>query len=277
MLQTTTLGPVMSASVPQSTRIDGRGSLALEFGVLVGLATLGALACTLPATLRVSPSLAGMGAVVRAWSALVAAALMPMGLSVAALRGAWRAWRELGEEVSAVGVFGVGLWAAGLFVWMALLGAFLGATTHHHALAGVTYAFSSLGLAAGWGLVCWRTAAILRGSGQRGRRLAMASLGALLFAVVLLIGVRLLLVASRDPSSAVAVATVIDVVAFAFAALFASADWRFPWRPLAILGPSLALFLGALGLTTLGDPPVSQAIREQAPAYAPMAGLLSGR
>jgi hypothetical protein len=266
----------MSASVPPSSRIDGGSSLASRLGALVGLATVGAIACTLPATLRVAPMLNGPQAAVRAWAALVAAALMPMGLSVAALRGAWRAWRELGEEVSPLGVFGVGLWVTGLFVWLELLGAFLRATTHHHALAGVTYAFGALGLAVGWGLFCWRTVAILRELRQGLKRIAMVSFGVFFLAAILFIAVRFFAVASKDAASAMAAATVIDVVAFALAALFVSADWR-RWRPLAIVGPPLALFLAALGFSTLGDPSVAQVIREQAPAYAPVAGLVSRR
>jgi hypothetical protein len=214
---------------------------------------------------------------VRAWSALVAAALVPMGLAVAALRGAWHGWRDVGEGASPLHLFGAGLWIAGLFVWMVMLGAFLRATTHHHALAGVTYAFGALFLAAVWGLVCWRIAAILRGLTEMTRHLAMLSLAAPLLGVIVYVGARFLVVASRDASSAPAVATVIDVLAFALAALFVSADWRFLRRPLAIAGPPLALFLGALGLTTLGDHAILQAIREHAPAFASVAGLLSAR
>ena len=266
----------MSASVPPSSRIDGGSSLAWRLGALAGLATVGAVACTLPATLRVSPMLTGPQAVVRAWAALSAAALLPMGFAVAALRGAWRAWRELGEEVSPLGAFGVGLWVTGLFVWLELLGAFLRATTHHHALAGVTYAFGALLLASGWGLVCRRTVGILRDLGEGRRRIAMVSFGVFFLAAILFIAVRFFSVASKDAASAMAASMVIDVVAFALAALFVSADWG-KWRLLAIVGPPLALFLAALGFSTLGDPSVAQVIREQAPAYAPIAGLVSRR
>jgi hypothetical protein len=267
----------MSAPVPPpSSRIDDHGSPAHRFGALVGLATVGTLACTLPAALRVSAALTGASPVVRAWSALVATTLVPMCLAVAVLRGAWSAWRDLGEAASPPRVFGVGLWVAGLFVWMVLFGGFLRATTHHHALAGVTYAFGALALAGGWGLVCWRTAAIFAGFAEKTQPLAMASLGVPLFVAILYIAVRFLVVASRDASSALAAATVIDVFAFCLAGLFGSADWRLMRRLLAAIGPPLALFLGALGLTTLGDPAVLQAIREHAPAFAYAAGLIPG-
>jgi hypothetical protein len=265
----------MVASVrPPSSRVGERGSLALQFGAFVGLATVGALACTLPAGLRVSAALEGTAPMVRAWSALVAAVLVPMGLVVAALRSAWQGWRELGEAVSPWQLFGAGMWVLGLFVWLTMFGAFLRATTHHHALAGVTYAFGALVLAVGWGLVCWRTAAMLGGLAETRRHLAMVLLAAPVFVGILYIGAHFLLVALHDAGSAPAVATVIDVLAFALAALFGSADWRFMRRPLAIAGPPVAIFLGALGLTILGDHAVWQAIREHAPAFAPVAGLL---
>jgi hypothetical protein len=261
---------------PPSSRIDDRGSLALQVGELVGLAAVGALACTLPAALRVSSALAENEPFVRAWSALVAAALLPMLAAVAAIRGAWHAWRDVGEALSPLRVFGAGLWVAGLFVWMALSGAFLAATTHHHTLAGVTYAFGAVALAAFWGLVCRRIVAILEGLAQLGRRLAVASLGVPLLGAIAYIGVRFLVVTSKDPSSALAAATVIDVLAFALAALFGSVDWRLLRRPLGLMGPPLALFLGALGLATLGDPATLRGIREHAPVFVSMAALLPG-
>jgi hypothetical protein len=230
----------------------------------------------LPAGLRVSAVLTGEAPVVRAWSALAAAALGPMVLAVSLLRGAWQGWRDLDESVSPLRVFGAGLWVTGLFVWMVMFGGFLRAATHHHALAGVTYAFGAMFLALGWGLVCWRTVAMLRDFAQQTRRLAMVLFGAPLVAAILYIGARFLGVAARDASSALAAATAIDVLAFALAALFGSVDWRSMRWPLAILGPPIALFFGALGLTTLGDHAVSQAIREHSPAFAAVAGLLSG-
>ena len=261
---------------PPPSRLDDRGSRVLQVGELVGLAAVGALACTLPAGLRVSTALTGTETFVRAWSALVAAALLPMLAAVAAIRGAWHAWRDVGEALSPLRIFGAGLWVAGLFVWMALSGAFLAATTHHHTLAGVTYAFGALALAAFWGLVCRRIVAILGGLTQRGRRLAVAALGVPVLGAIAYISVRFLVAASKDPSSALAAATVIDVLAFALAALFGSVDWRLLRRPLGLMGPPLALFLGALGLATLGDPVVLRGIREHAPVFVAMATVLPG-
>jgi hypothetical protein len=267
---------VKSAPPPPSSHV-AENSRVLRFGALVGLAAATALVCTLPAMVRVSAALAGSAPAVRAWSALGAAALGPMGIALFVLRRARQELRALSEPGTQMRLFGLGLWLALLFITLAIFGDVLRATTHHHALAGVTFGCGALGLAVGWGLVCARLVAMLRGVSAEARRLAIVLLGGGAIATIAYLGLRFLSVASRDASSSAAVATVVDVLAFSITALLASLDWRLALKPLAIVGPPVAVFLGALGITTLRDPPVREAIGEHAPAFVSVADLISLR
>jgi hypothetical protein len=262
---------VKSAPPPPSSHV-AENSRVLRFGALVGLAAATALVCTLPAMVRVSAALAGSAPAVRAWSALG-----PMGIALFVLRRARQELRALSEPGTQMRLFGLGLWLALLFITLAIFGDVLRATTHHHALAGVTFGCGALGLAVGWGLVCARLVALLRGVTAEARRLAIVLLGGGAIATIAYLGVRFLSVASRDASSSAAVATVVDVLAFSLTALLASLDWRLALKPLAIVGPPVAVFLGALGITTLRDPPVREAIGEHAPAFVSVADLISLR
>lgn len=270
--------PVTSESVPPpSSRFAINGSNVVQFGALVGRAAAAALVCTLPAMIRVSSALGGHAPPVRAWAALGATALFPMGIAVVVLRGAregLQAFREPGTQLRA---FGLALWLAIQLVTLALFGGFLRATTHHHALAGVTFACGALAVSVGWALVCARIVVILRSFSEQGRRLSMRSAGGAVLALIGYLGLRLLSASSKDPSSAAAAATVIDVLAFAGVALLASREWRVAHRSLALVGPPVAVFLAALGITTLRDPPVRQAISDRAPAFVSMADRVSGR
>jgi hypothetical protein len=267
---------VMPASVPPSSSgANDSSSLALQLGCLVGLAAAAGLLGTLPAMLRVSAALVGVAPVVRAWAALVAAMLGPMALSIMVLRGARQGLRAFGTPVDRLLTFGLALWLSLLFVSLALFGSILRATTHHHALAGVTYACGALVLAVGWGLLCGRIVLILRGVTPRTRRWAVNLLGAGALLAIGYVGVRFVRVVSKDPSSSAAAGTVVDVLAFLLTACLASLDWRAARRPLAVVGPPVALFLGALGATTLRDPPVHHAIVEHAPAFLPVVDMFS--
>jgi hypothetical protein len=269
---------VLSASAPPpSSRLEEDGSFVLQCGALVGLAGAAALVSTLPAMARVSAVVSGEAPVIRAWAALSATSLAPMGVAIVVLRRAREELRALAGPLPGLRLFGVGLWFALLVLTLTVFGAVLSATTHHHALAGVTYAFGAVALAVGLGLVCARIVAVLRGLVESVRLLAVVSLGLAVLGPAAYLGLRFLEAASSDPASAGAAAVVVDVLAFAVAAVLASADWRGGHKPLALVGPPVAVFVASLGLTTLRDPAVYQAIADHAPAFVLAAQLASGR
>jgi hypothetical protein len=249
----------------------------VRFGTAVGLSAIAAMACVVPATMRVASDVAGGTGMARVWVALAAAALGPMVASVVVLRGAREGLRAFGGPGAGLRAFGVGLWLASLLVAFTLFGSVLRATTHHHGLAGVTFAFGALAIAGVSGLACARLVAIARGATERVRRAMVFVLGTLAIASLTWVGLRFVRAASHDAASYAAAGTVVDVLAFALAALFASRRSLVSRRAIALFGPPVAVVVAAVGVTTLREAPVRDAIGERAPAFAPVVDLLSGR
>jgi hypothetical protein len=267
-----------SVGPPASSPTEG-ASLVVRFGTAVGMAVLASLACAGPAAMRVSSAVADTGpGPPRVWLALAAAALAPMVAAIIVLRGAREGLRAFGGASAGPRAFGIGLWLASMFVAMSLLGSVLRATTHHHALAGVTFAFGALALAVASAVVCARITGILRTASPPLRRAIVLGLGGVAFVAIAWVGLRFARAVSHDPTSTAAAGTVIDVLAFALAALFASRQTLVARRVLALVGPPVAVVVAAFGLTTLrGEPSVRDAIEGRAPAFAPVAEIVSGR
>jgi len=246
----------------------------MRFGTAVGLAAAAALTCSLPATMRVSNALASEGTV-KVWVALAAAALGPMVAAVIVLRGAREGLRAFGGPGSALRAFGVALWLSTLLVGLSLFGSVLRATTHHHALAGVTFAFGAVALATGSAVVCARVVSILREAPRGVRRGLALALGFVACAAVAWVAIGFVGAAasSDDPSSAAA-GTVVDVLAFALAAVFGARRSFVARRVLALVGPPVAVVLLAVGASTLKDAPLRDAIEARAPAFASAASLV---
>jgi hypothetical protein len=171
----------------------------------------------------------------------------------------------------------VGLWLASLLVGLTLFGRVLRANTHHHGLAGVTFAFGALAFAVGSGVVCGRLVALAREAPAFARRGLLLILGTAAVLALAYVGIRFVRAASHDAASYGAAGTVVDVLAFALAAFFASHRSLVARRAIALVGPPVAVAVLALGVTTLRDAPVRDAIGESAPAFAPVVEFLSSR
>lgn len=263
-----------SAAPPPRAAEDG-GSSVVRFGTAVGLGAAAALVCALPATLRVA-SVADAGASApRAWVALAAAALGPMVAAVVVLRGAREGLRAFAGPGAGLRAFGVGLWIASLIVTFTFFGGVLRAHTHHHGLAGVTFAFGALGLAIGSGLACARIVSLARAAPDFARRGLVLILGAAAVLALGFVGLRFVRGASVDAASYGAAGTVVDVLAFALTAFFASRPSLAGRRAIALLGPPIAVVVAAVGVATWREPPVREAIGVRAPAYAPVVNLMS--
>jgi hypothetical protein len=208
--------------------------------------------------------------------ALAAVALGPMVAAVIVLRGAREGLRAFAGADAGLRAFGVALWLASLMVVLSILGVSL-ASRHHHALIGVTYAFAALVAAVGSAVVCARVVAILRDAPAWARVTLVVLLGLLALGALALLAYRLARAASLDAESAAAAGTVVDVLAFALAALLAASRWLELRRVLALLGPPLAVAVVALGISALRDARVRDAVDEYAPAFAPAAHLVSRR
>jgi hypothetical protein len=263
--------PPPPAPAPES------GSAVVRFGTAVGMGAVAALVGVLPATMRVASSGAEEPGVTRAWVALAAAAFGPMVAAVVILRGARGGLRAFGGPGAELRAFGVGLWLASLLVLLALFGSYLRQTTHHHALAGVTYAFGALFFAIADALACVRIVSLARGLPRHVRRWVLALLAFAVGIVLFAVGVRFVRAAAHDASSYAAAGTVVDVLAFALAAFFASRRFFVPRLAIALVGPPVAIAVAVLGISALRDPAVHDAVSARAPAFAEVADTLSGR
>jgi hypothetical protein len=213
----------------------------------------------------------------RAWLALAAAALGPMVAAIVVLRGAGEGLRAFAGPGALLRVFGIGLWLGTLLLTLTWFGSLLRATTHHHALAGVTYAFGALALAVGLGLVAARIVVMLRDARPEVRVAAIGALSGAVAIAFAYMAARVGRAASHDSASSAAAASVIDVFAFALSALLASRRALGAPRILALVGPPLAVVVLAVGISALRDGGVGQAVADRAPAFAPAARLASGR
>lgn len=251
------------------------GSLVLRFGTAVGLAAAAAMASSFPAALRVGAGL-GEDATGRVWTVLAASSLVPMVSAVVILRGAREGLRAFGGPGAELRAYGVALWAVSLLVTLTILGSVLRATTHQHALAGVTFAIAALVAAIGLALVCARIVAILRGATPHASGVLALALSMFAFAAIGGIGVRFLHAASHEAASAPAAGMVVDVLAFSLAAVFATRRSLASRRAVAVVGPPIAVAIAALGFSSLGDAPLRAAIDERAPAFAAVVDPLPG-
>ncbi|HLK40205.1 MAG TPA: hypothetical protein VKU41_25815 [Polyangiaceae bacterium] len=264
-----------SAPPPQVASEDA-GSAAVRFGTAVGIALAAAVACTFPAALRISSAVATLG-LVTTWIALSALGVAPMVAAVVVLRGARAGLRTFAGPGAELRAFGVGLWLTLLLVTLSYFGAVLRATTHHHALAGVTFAAGAIVLAVGTALVCVRVVAILRAMAPSTRSVVALAIGGVAALALAWTGLRFLQAVVHDSSSTTAGGTVVDVLAFCLASLFAARPAFATQKPIALVGPPVAVFLAAVGLSMLRDPTLRDAVEERAPAFAPLADLAGGR
>ncbi len=260
---------------PDSVPVEA-GSFGLRLATALGAAVVAAAVASLPALLRVGSAFSSMP---RAWTACAATMLLPVFVTVLVLRQARGGVRALGGEHPSARALGVAIWLVTLFFSLAAFGALLRATTHHHALAGATFAFGALTLAVGLGVVCARIAAIVGASPDQVRRGLVVGLGGLLAIAVLVAGLRWAhaLDGSATPSTS-AGALCVDLLAFGLEGLFASRP-SFAARPtLGIAGPIVAVAVLALGIATLRTERTAfDAIATRAPALESVAALLSGR
>jgi hypothetical protein len=265
-----------ASAPPPPNSVEDAGSLVLRFGTAMGLTATAALACAVPASIRIARVLEGPdGAVAHVLVGLAAAALGPMLVMVVALRAAREGLRAFVGPGAGLRAYGVGLWLASLVVALALFGSALRRTTHQHALAGVTFACGAGAIALGSAIVCARVVGILRNAAPGTRRGLSTAIAAIAIAAIAWVGLAFLRAVSSDPASMAASGTVVDILAFVLAALlasrlsFASFASFAPRRALALVGPPVAVAVTALGLSALRDAPLRLAVEDRAPAFAP--------
>ena len=255
---------------------DEAGSFVLRFGTGVGVGALAAAAASVPAAMRVSSAL-GAGAP-NVWVACVATMLFPMLLAVMVLRRSRVGLRALAGPDATARSIAVALWLFLLFVFEAVFGSVLRATTHHHALAGTTFAIVSLGVAFVLAILCTRFATIVATRGIALRRFLVVVSAGLLVIGIVVAGLRFARAfGGGEPGAASPGALFVDLLAFGIAAVFASRPSLAQRRGLALAGPPVAAALFAIGLWSLrSSSAIVDGIGAHAPALAPLARLLAG-
>jgi hypothetical protein len=249
-------------------------SFAARAGSLLGVSALAAMLASVPAAVRVGPD-AG-GGWLGAWLALAACSLPATAVAIGLVRGAREGVRALAGDDPLLTAWSVAVWAMTMFLLLAAWGAFLRETTHHHALAGVTFAFGGLAIGALTALVVRRLSSIVRGADAWGRAALIVVTVAALTGALTAIGARL---TSGENGAASPEATgLVDVLAFAIAV------GAFSRRGLVgapgVTGGGFPLALGTLlvgGALLARSPALVAAIREHAPLFAPVATLVGSR
>lgn len=241
---------------------DPQASLVTRFGTAVGGGVIAAVVASLPATIRVGDD----GSVARAsteWLALAATATPFAIAAVAILRRA-----RVGAKIL-VGTR-ADAWIAGFFAWATFqmlfataFGSLLRKHTHHHGLAGVTFAIAAAGFGLVLAVLVVRVMKALARLGRRVRRSAAIVAALATFIVLVVAAVR-----TAHAEGLHTTAGIVDALAFVLACGAASSRVVARQKPLAIAGVPVAAIVVALGLASLnGDSALRGAFANDAPLH----------
>ena len=250
---------------PDEDDVEEAGSRVMRFGTAVSAVVLSSIIATTPAAVRVAPQVTSSCSAISVWVSFLALAFVPLLVATVVVRHGLAALRLFDSKAVVGGVSVALVWGLTTFGLLAALGAFLRATTHHHGLAGVTFAGVGLVVAAIVAVFSMRLVEWARASSAPVRWTAVSSFG-------VAVGFGLAFFARVIGRSEPASALVVDVVAFAFAAAFGAGAFPYRSRPIAVLalaGPPLAAIVLVLGFGTLShSPQLRAAVVEQAPVLA---------
>jgi hypothetical protein len=241
--------------------------LVTRFGTTIGVGTLGAAVAAVPAAIRVGARVVPACGTYSAWLVLAWAGVGPMLIAIVLFRGARVGLKAFGGEGRGARLAAFVLWALLEVGGLVLLGALLRATTHHHALAGVTFALAAVALAVGLALLSMRVAKEVSALAPGSRRLVLVGAALVIVLAVAMVARRF----GLDASGGLGVtgATIVDLLAFFIVATFASRPEFVERRVLAILGPPAAATLLVLGVSAIrACPQIADATRGHAPVYS---------
>lgn len=238
-------------------------SLLLRIGVLIGGGVLSALVASLPAALRLGGE-GSLGTLFTRWL-ILAALCLPLSVSaVAVLRRARVGLREIIGDRAKLLIIGVLWWSVIMVGLLAVVGALLRKVTHHHALAGVTFAFFAVIAGIIVALLARRTTGMLDRGGSRLQRVGLSIVGG---CAVVVVG--LVLVRTARATELHAAAGLVDAIALSITSIMASSRAFARVKPLAIVGVPVAILVLVVGLTLLRfDPKLHPVLMTGAPLHA---------
>ena len=257
---------------PDSEESTPPVSRVVRFGSLVGVSLLAAFVASAPAALRTWDTSG-------AWLALAALAFVPIFLAVLVFRNARVGLRVFAGPGAAERALSVAVWLVLAVLFFSLLGAALRATTHHHPLAGVTFAIVACAGALVLVPTSRRIVEIALGWLRRGARARLALAFAILGTIVGLVVLRLLhALPAESALSPSASEIVVDTFAFALVAFLASNPAISPQKILALVGPPAAVVLLATSLLRLSSSSaLASAIVDRDPVFSPLVEIVSRR
>lgn len=240
-----------------------------RFGGVVTAGVLAAVVAAGPSALRVSREGAALGVT---WLILAGAAVLPSTLLVVVLRRAKDGLRSLAGDAAAARLAGLVAWVDMLLFFLVGFGAILRKKTHHHGLAGATFGVVALLFAIASALLAARLARGLAGRAAIVQQAAAGVMIAVLLASILLLGSSL----ARGSGAGTTLGPwVVDAAGMAVAATLASGTPIARVKPLALLGPPLAVVLLALcGSLSRSHVDVLPPLHARAPGYAFVGGPL---
>jgi hypothetical protein len=248
---------------------EAAASFTTRLGTVVGGGVLAAVASSLPAELRIGDG----GSVLRAfeqWLAL-AALLTPFAIVVVAVFRRGRTGLQMLAGERAPLFAAAALWWAVLELGvLSLFGTVLRAKTHHHGLAGVTFAMLALLSGVLVALLAVRGVRMLSRLPADAQRRALIIVGITSLLILVLVGVR-----TARAEGIHTAAALVDMLALIVSGAIASSRAMARWRPLAVGGMPIAAAILLLGYATVrAEPDLSGLLAEGAPVQAWLLSIL---
>ena len=242
---------------------DAGTSLVLRIGIVIAGGVISAVVGSMPAALR----LGGEGSLVTLltrWLILSALSLPMAVVAVAVLKRARVGLRMLLGERAQLLVIGVLWWSVIMLGLLAVVGAVLRKATHHHALAGVTFAFFAVISGIVVAILARRTTAMLGRGGTKLQKVGLTIVGS---CAVVVLG--LVLVRTGKSTELHAAAGMVDAISLSIVALMTSSRAFTKLRPLAVVGLPVAILVLVIGLTLLRfDPKLHPFLAVGAPLHS---------
>ncbi|MEO8876322.1 MAG: hypothetical protein ABI461_12105 [Polyangiaceae bacterium] len=250
-------------------------SWVLRFGSLVGIALLASVVASAPAAFRLwaMPETSG------AWLAIAALEIVPLMIAIAVFRRTRGGLRSFAGERAPEVSLTAAVWLLASVLLLSLIGAVLRATTHNHPLAGVAYAIAATLAELALIPASARLVEIALGWLQVGAKTRLFFALILAGTCVALVALRLVHALPAEAKlSAAASATVVDLCAFALAAILASRPEIATRRGLALVGPPAAVVLFGLGFHQItSSSALATAIVDHGPIFTAAVDLITRR
>ena len=260
--------PLDSLAREPEPESDGSSSV-MRLGFIVAGGVLAAVVSSLPAALRMGDASSASRALEQ-WLVLSALSTPLAVAAVAVVRRARVGVQLLAGERASLFAMGVLWWCVIELGLLSTFGALLSKTTHHKALAGVTFSIFAVVTGVVVALFARRVTAVLARVGASLQKLGIGIAAGCAFIGILLVGVRTSRADGMQTASAL-----VDALAFAVTTTIGSSRLLGRWRPMAIAGVPVAVLVIMVGLTVLRfEPTLRQTLPETAPMHSFVLGLL---